>query len=125
MDLAEDYKAWWGEKEIEKAGYPTFKFLTDTQQGYNYVQITGYQPGYNKNTLNLYNKISSGNNTYNFWLSDEVTNGSDKGCEFQIIENDGIIGAFGISYLTYKDVKVLTRPILTTPTVLWENRYVK
>lgn len=125
VDLSAYHEAWWGLKEIEKTGYPTFKFLTDIQQGYNYVQITGYQPGYNKNTLNLYNKISSGNNTYNFWTSDESTVGTDKGCEFQIIENDGIIGAFGIGYLTSKNTKVLTRPILTTKTVLWENRYVK
>lgn len=125
VDLSAYHEAWWGLKEIEKTGYPTFKFLTDIQQGYNYVQITGYQPGYNKNTLNLYNKISSGNNTYNFWTSDESTVGTDKGCEFQIIEKDGIIGAFGIGYLTSKNTKVLTRPILTTKTVLWENQYVK
>ena len=125
VDLAGEHEAWWGKTEITKAGYPTFKFLTDIQQGYNYVQITGYQPGYNKNTLNLYNKISSGNNTYNFWTSDESTVGSGNGCEFQIIEKEGVIGGFGISQLTNKNTKVLTRPILTTETVLWKNRYVK
>lgn len=124
VKLSEDYKVWWGKSEIKKDGYPTFEFKTDTQQGYNYVQITGYEPGYNKNTLYLYNKISDGNNNYNFWTSDQSPFKPDCGCEFQITEQDGIIGAFGISNLTYKDIKVLTRPILTTQTVLWENRYV-
>lgn len=125
VDLAEDGEAWAGKSEITKAGYPTFELKTDTKEGYNYVQITGYQPGYNNNSLKLYNKISSGYNTYNFWLSDEATDGSDKGCEFQIIESEGYIGGFGISNATYKDIKVLTRPILTAKNVLWENQYVK
>lgn len=125
-NLAADHEAWSGKKEIVKDGYPTFKFITDTQQENNYVQITGYQPGYNKNTLCLYNKISSGGyNTYNFWTSDESTVGSGNGCEFQITEHEGVIGGFGISQLTNKNTKVLTRPILTTETVLWKNRYVK
>ena len=124
LDLSADYEAWWGKSEITKAGYPTFEFKTDAQQGYNYVQITGYQPGYNKNTLYLYNKISAGNNNYNFWTSDQSPVKPDCGCEFQITEQDGIIGAFGIGNLTYKDVKVLTRPILTAETILWENQHV-
>lgn len=119
VDLADDQAAWAGKSEITKTDYPTFKLLTDTQQGYNYVQITGYQPGYNKNTLNLYNKITPGFNTYNFWTSDES---NDKGCEFQIIENSGVIVGFGISSATYKDVKVLTRPILTAKTILWSDQ---
>lgn len=121
VDLAEDDVAWKYKSEITKAGYPTFKLQTDAQQGYNYVQITGYQPGYNKNTLNLYNKITPGFNTYNFWTSDES---NDKGCEFQIIENSGAIVGFGIGYVTYKDVAVLTRPILTAKTILWSNQYI-
>lgn len=125
LDLAADQDAWAGKLEITKTGYPTFEIKTDPQQGYNYVQITGYQPGYNKNTLYLYNKISSGANTYNFWTSDQSTEKPDCACEFQITEYPGAIVGFGISNLTYKDVKVLTRPILTTPTVLWKNRYVK
>lgn len=125
VDLAADWEAWAGKSEIKKAGYPTFEPKTDAQVGYNYVQITGYQPGYNKNTLYLYNKIASGNNNYNFWTSDESTLKPDCGCEFQITEQKGIIGAFGISNITYKDIKVPTRPILTAKTVLWENRYVK
>ena len=122
VDLSADGEAWAGKSEIKKDGYPTFKLQTDTQQGYNYVQITGYQPGYNKNTLYLYNKISSGYNTYNFWTSDQE---NDKGCEFQIIEYGGSIGGFGISNATYKDIEVLTRPILTAKTILWSNQYVK
>lgn len=121
VDLAADQDAWAGNSKITKAGYPTFELKTDAQEGYNYVQITGYQPGYNKNTLNLYNKISSGFNTYNFWTSDQV---DDKGCEFQIIENGGVIVGFGISNATYKDIPVLTRPILTAKTILWSNQYI-
>lgn len=121
VDLAADQNAWEGKSEITKTGYPTFELKTDAQEGYNYVQITGYQPGYNKNTLNLYNKITPGFNTYNFWTSDES---NDKGCEFQIIENSGVIVGFGISSATYKDVKVLTRPILTAKTILWSNQYI-
>ena len=124
VDLSTDMEAWAGKSKITKAGYPTFEFKTDTQQGYNYFQITGYQPGYNKNTLNLYNKISGGYNTYNFWTSDQSTEKPDCGCEFQITESEGLIGGFGIGNATYKDKLVLTRPILTTPTVLWENQYV-
>lgn len=125
VDLSNEYDAWLGQTEIKKAGYPTFEPKTDAQEGYNYVQITGYQPGYNKNKLYLYNKIASGNNNYNFWTSDESTLKPGCGCEFQITEQEGIIGAFGIGNITYKDIKVPTRPILTAKTVLWENRYVK
>lgn len=119
IEIADDQAAWAGKSEITKTDYPTFKLLTDTQQGYNYVQITGYQPGYKDNKLNLYNKISSGFNTYNFWTSDQV---NDIGCEFQIIERGGLIGGFGISTATYKDIKVLTRPILTAKTILWSDQ---
>ena len=122
VDLAADQNAWAGKSEITKTGYPTFELKTDAQEGYNYVQITGYQPGYNKNTLYLYNKISSGYNTYNFWTSDQSPEKPDCGCEFQITEYEGLIGGFGISHLTYKDVKVLTRPILTAKTVLWSDQ---
>lgn len=125
VDLSTYHEAWAGQSKIIKAGYPTFEPKTDAQVGYNYVQITGYQPGYNKNTLYLYNKIASGNNNYNFWTSDESTLKPDCGCEFQITEQEGIIGAFGIGNITYEDIKVPTRPILTAKTVLWENRYVK
>lgn len=121
VDLADDVEAWAGKSKITKTGYPKFELKTNTQQEYNYVQITGYQPGYDKNTLYLYNKIKKGENTYNFWTSDES---NDKGCEFQIIENGGAIGGFGISYATYKDVTVLTRPILTAKTILWSNQYI-
>lgn len=125
VDLAADQNAWEGKSEIKKAGFPTFELKTDTKQEYNYVQITGYQPGYNKNTLYLYNKISYGYNTYNFWTSDEAADDKDKGCEFQITEFGGVIGGFGISEATWKDTNVLTRPILTAKTVLWKDRYVK
>ena len=125
VDLSNEYDAWLGQTEIKKAGYPTFEPKTDAQEGYNYVQITGYQPGYNKNKLYLYNKIASGNNNYNFWTSDESTLKPGCGCEFQITEQGGIIGAFGIGNITYKDIKVPIRPILTAKTILWENRYVK
>lgn len=122
VELAEDHTAWAGLTKIEKPGYPTFTFETDATAGYNMVQVTGYQPGYKNNSISLYNKINSGYNTYNFWTSDESSEGM--GCEFQIMEYEGYIGAFGISNATYKDIKVLTRPILTTETVLWSNQYV-
>lgn len=122
VDLADDVEAWAGKSKITKTGYPEFELKTNTQQEYNYVQITGNQPGYDKNTLYLYNKISSGYNTYNFWTSDQSLVKPDCGCEFQITEDGGKIGAFGISYLTYKDIKVLTRPILTAQTILWSNQ---
>lgn len=121
IEIADDQAAWAGKSGITKTGYPTFELKTNTQQEYNYVQITGYQPGYEKNTLNLYNKITPGFNTYNFWTSDQV---DDKGCEFQIIELDGVIVGFGISNATYKDINVLTRPILTAKTILWSNQYI-
>lgn len=124
VDLADDVEAWAGKSKITKTGYPEFELKTNTQQEYNYVQITGNQPGYDKNTLYLYNKISSGYNTYNFWTSDQSLVKPDCGCEFQITEDGGKIGAFGISYLTYKDIKVLTRPILTAQTILWSNQYI-
>ena len=124
VDLADDVEAWAGKSKITKTGYPEFELKTNTQQEYNYVQITGYQPGYDKNTLYLYNKISSGYNNYNFWTSDQSPVKPDCGCEFQITEDGGKIGAFGISYLTYKDIKVLTRPILTAQTILWSNQYI-
>lgn len=57
VDLADDVEAWAGKSKITKTGYPKFELKTNTQQEYNYVQITGYQPGYDKNTLYLYNKI--------------------------------------------------------------------
>lgn len=125
LKLAEDHTAWAGNTEIKKDGYPTFKVNTDTDPKNNYIQITGFQPGYTKNSLILYNKINREANTYNFWTSDETEKGSDMGCEFQIVDYYGHIVGFGISNAKYKDVTALTRPILTTPTVLWENRYVK
>lgn len=125
LELAKDQTAWEGKTEIEKAGYPTFKVNSDTDSKNNYIQITGFQPGYTKNSLILYNSVNKETNTYNFWTSDETEKGSDMGCEFQIIDYYGHLVGFGISNATYKDVKVLTRPILTTKTVLWENRYVK
>lgn len=116
---------WAGQTEIKIDGYPTFTFKRDTNEEYNLVQIKGYQPGYNKNTLDLYNKISSGNNNYTFWTSTESTLDSSKGVEFQIIEQDGICGSFGFDQMKWKTTPILVRPILTTETVLWENRYVK
>lgn len=116
---------WAGQTEIKIDGYPTFTFKRDTNEEYNLVQIKGYQPGYNKNTLDLYNKISSGNNNYTFWTSTESTLDSSKGVEFQIIEQDGFCGSFGFDQMKWKTTPILVRPILTTETVLWENRYVK
>lgn len=127
VDIAADQNNWAGKTEVNVAGYPTFNLIDITQGGeYNSaVQITGYQPGYNKNSLYLYNNIIDGYGTYNFWTSAEASDNHDYGGEFEIIEYYSIIGGFGMSYRTKKEEKILTRPILTTNTILWADRYVK
>ena len=121
--IQEDYEVWWNKTEIKSANYPTFTLKTDPNKEYNIVQITGYQPGYNKNSISLYNKISAGNNNYTFWTS-TASPYEGKGYEFQIIENDGIFGSFGFDPLKWKDTKILVRPILNTNTILWSEQYV-
>ena len=118
-----DYEVWYNKTEIKSANYPTFTLKTDPNKEYNMIQITGYQPGYNKNSIFLYNKISSGNNNYTFWTS-TASPFEGKGYEFQIIENNGVFGSFGFDPMKWKDAKILVRPILNTKTILWSDQKV-
>lgn len=121
--IQEDYEVWYNKTEIKSDNYPTFTLKTDPNKEYNIVQITGYQPGYNKNSISLYNKISAGNNNYTFWTS-TASPYEGKGYEFQIIENDNVFGSFGFDPMKWKDTKILVRPILNTNTILWSNQKV-
>ena len=118
-----DYEVWYNKTEIKSANYPTFTLKTDPNKEYNMIQITGYQPGYNKNSISLYNKISAGNNNYTFWTS-TASPFEGKGYEFQIIENNGVFGSFGFDPMKWKDAKILVRPILNTKTILWSDQKV-
>ena len=119
-----DSEVWAGKTEIKGANYPTFTLKTDPNKEYNLVQITGYQPGYNENSISLYNIISKeGNNNYTFWTSTESPF-EGKGYEFKIIEQDGVFGGFGFDPMIWKTNKILVRPILNTNTILWSNQYV-
>ena len=118
-----DHEVWYNKTEIKSANYPTFTLKTDPNKEYNMVQITGYQPGYNKNSIFLYNKISAGNNNYTFWTS-TASPYEGKGYEFQIIENDNVFGSFGFDPMKWKDTKILVRPILNTNTILWSDQKV-
>ena len=44
------------ERKVSIAGYPTLELITDTKDEENIVKITGFQPGYNNNSISLYNK---------------------------------------------------------------------
>ena len=121
--IQDDYEVWAGKTEIKSANYPTFTLKTDPNKEYNIVQITGYQPGYNKNSISLYNKISAGNNNYTFWTS-TASPFEGKGYEFQIIENNGVFGSFGFDPMKWKNTKILVRPILNTNTILWSDQKV-
>lgn len=122
--IQNNHEVWYEKTEIKGANYPTFTLKTDPNKEYNLVQITGYQPGYNKNSIFLYNKISKeGNNNYTFWTSTESPF-DGKGYEFQIIENEGIFGSFGFDPMKWKTNKLSVRPILNTNTILWSNQYV-
>lgn len=118
-----DHEVWYNKTEIKSANYPTFTLKTDPNKEYNMIQITGYQPGYNKNSIFLYNKISAGNNNYTFWTS-TASPFKGKGYEFQIIENNGVFGSFGFDPMKWKDTKILVRPILNTKTILWSDQKV-
>lgn len=118
-----DHEVWYNKTEIKSANYPTFTLKTAPNKEYNMIQITGYQPGYNKNSIFLYNKISAGNNNYTFWTS-TASPFEGKGYEFQIIENNGVFGSFGFDPMKWKDAKILVRPILNTKTILWSDQKV-
>lgn len=109
------------EQKVSIAGYPTLELITDTKDEENIVKITGFQPGYNNNSISLYNKINSGLNTYRLWTATEK---DGYGVEFCILEQDNYFCGGGFSYRTTKNEVVLTRPILTAKTILWSNQYV-
>ena len=109
------------ERKVSIAGYPTLELITDTKDEENIVKITGFQPGYNNNSISLYNKINSGLNTYRLWTATEK---DEYGVEFCILEMNNYFYGGGFSYRTTKNEVVLTRPILTAKTILWSNQYV-
>ena len=109
------------EQKVSIAGYPTLELITNTKLEENITKITGFQPGYNKNSISLYNKIVAGMNTYRLWTATEK---DGYGVEFQILEMNNWFCGGGFSYRTTKNQLILTRPILTANTILWSNQYV-
>ena len=109
------------EQKVSIAGYPTLELITDTKDEENITKITGFQPGYNKNSISLYNKIVAGMNTYRLWTATEK---DGYGVEFQILEMNNCFCGGGFNYRTTKNQLILTRPILTAKTILWSNQYV-
>ena len=108
------------ERKVSIEGYPTLELITNTNQEENITKITGFQPGYNKNSIRLYNKIVAETmNTYRLWTATEK---DGYGVEFQIIEMDNYFCGGGLSYQTTKNQVILTRPILTAKTILWSNQ---
>ena len=109
------------EQKVSIAGYPTLELITDTKDEENIVKITGFQPGYNNNSISLYNKIVAGMNTYRLWTDTEK---DGYGVDLMILEMNNYFCGGGFSYRTTKNEVVLTRPILTAKTILWSNQYV-
>lgn len=109
------------ERKVSITGYPTLELITNTKLEENIVKITGFQPGYDKNSINLYNKIEPGMNTYRLWTATEK---DGYGVELMIIEQDNWFYGGGFSYQTTKNQLILTRPILTAKTILWSNQYI-
>lgn len=108
------------ERKVSIEGYPTLELITNTNQEENITKITGFQPGYNKNSIRLYNKIVAETmNTYRLWTATEK---DGYGVEFQIIEMDNYFCGGGLSYQTTKNQVILIRPILTAKTILWSNQ---
>lgn len=107
------------ERKVSITGYPTLELITNTKLEENIVKITGFQPGYDKNSINLYNKIEPGMNTYRLWTATEK---DGYGVEFQILEQGNCFYGGGFSYRTTKNRLILTRPILTAKTILWSDQ---
>lgn len=112
---------WDFEGKVSIAGYPTLELITDTKKEENIVKITGFQPGYNKNSISLYNKIVAGMNTYRLWTATEE---NGYGVDLMIFEQNNYFCGGGFSGQTTKNQLVLTRPILTAKTILWSNQNV-
>lgn len=107
------------ENKVSIAGYPILELITNTKAEENIVKITGFQPGYDKNSISLYNKIVAGLNTYRLWTATEK---DGYGVEFQILEQNNWFCGGGFSYQTTKTQLILTRPILTAKTILWSDQ---
>lgn len=108
------------EQKVSIEGYPTLELITNTNQEENITKITGFQPGYNKNSIRLYNKIVAETmNTYRLWTATEK---DGYGVELQILELNNWFCGGGFSYQTTKNQLILTRPILTAKTILWSNQ---
>lgn len=107
------------ERKVSITGYPTLELITNTKLEENIVKITGFQPGYDKNSISLYNKIVAGLNTYRLWTATEK---GGYGVDLQILEQDNYFCGGGFGYQTTKNQLILTRPILTAKTVLWSDQ---
>lgn len=107
------------ERKVSITGYPTLELITNTKLEENIVKITGFQPGYDKNSINLYNKIVAGLNTYRLWTATEK---GGYGVDLQILEQDNYFCGGGFGYQTTKNQLILTRPILTAKTILWSDQ---
>lgn len=107
------------ERKVSITGYPTLELITNTKLEENIVKITGFQPGYDKNSISLYNKIEPGMNTYRLWTATEK---DGYGVDLMIIEQDNCFYGGGFSYQTTKNQLILTRPILTAKTILWSDQ---
>ena len=95
--------------ESEKAveGSPSVAIFQEN--GDYVIKFTGVQPGYSKNTLTLYNKITSGQNNFDFWTS---TDYNGYGSRFMITVYDTYIVGFGISQRDNKNKHFWVRPVL-------------
>ena len=109
------------EQKVSIAGYPTLELITNTKDEENIVKVTGFQPGYNKNSISLYNKIVPGMNTYRLWTATEK---DGYGVDLMILEMNNYFCGGGLSYQTTKNQLILTRPVLTAKTILWSNQNV-
>lgn len=107
------------ERKVSITGYPTMELITNTKDEENIVKITGFQPGYDKNSISLYNKIVAGMNTYRLWTATEK---DGYGVDLQILEQDNYFYGGGFAYRTNKNQTILTRPILTAKTILWSDQ---
>ena len=85
------------ERKVSIAGYPTLELITNTKDEENITKITGFQPGYNKNSISLYNKIVAETNTYRLWTATEK---NGYGVEFYILEQGNWFCGGGLSYRT-------------------------
>ena len=94
-------------------GSPTLTINTSAGDTEETVEFKGVQPGYDKNTLKLYNKVDGEEGSSNFWLW-TTSEGLNKqyGSLFNIKIYGGKIYGFGI-FPDNKEKKYLVRPVLS------------